>query len=217
MDLQLLYFTVGPSSTRKFYFRKKQLGHATICTRNSIRDGIAVSNLWTRNYCGHFHMLSLQHIYMNAYIHASYLPLRSRPVLGKQVCYPSNLCIEPMGLAGCLALERCAIAILTTGSTAYGREGYACTVCSWSTGRKPLQQRQTWFWDDSEVIFDPLAQVCAGWGYTVNPGGNPGRNSSCSSQIGWVTQPQACSIPSFSKKENPSQGPSVPRSRTLHL
>lgn len=45
--------------------------------------------------------------------------LCSRPRLGKQVCSPSSLCGEPMGLAGCLALGLCAIAILTTQSTSY--------------------------------------------------------------------------------------------------
>lgn len=105
----------------------------------------------------------------NAHIHASCLPLRSRPVLGKQVSYPSSLCGEPVGPAGCLALGLCA-----AGSTSYAYEVYACTVYSWSTERKPRQQRQTWFWDDSEMISDPLAHFCASWGYTGNPGRNPG-------------------------------------------
>lgn len=39
----------------------------------------------------------------------------------------------------------CATVILTTGSTSYAHEVYACTVYSWSTGRKRRQQRQIWF------------------------------------------------------------------------
>jgi len=43
------------------------LGHITFCTENSIWDDIAVSSLRTRNYCVHFHVLTLQCLYECVY------------------------------------------------------------------------------------------------------------------------------------------------------
>lgn len=132
---------------QEFFFQEKLMKHIAIRTKNIIRDGRAVSKLWTRNFCIHVYVRVCR-----VRMHAFCLPLCSRPVLQKQDCNPPSSVLSLLDCAvhwnlGCvheqfLSLRashmymKC-MCVLSSARTQEGNHD--------SRGRQGFEVTQRWF------------------------------------------------------------------------